>query len=96
MLGEVLLLLVAVAAATVAVHFAVRYGDLYKFGDTEHRREGRRDALRVIVPAFVAAVAAIGLLLSRLTPHGLGRQYRDEVDGLRHARQWGRTMRAGE
>lgn len=88
MLGEILLLLVAVAAATVAVHFAVRYGDLYKVGDTEHRREGTRDALRVIIPAFVAAVAATGLLLSRLTPHGLGRQYRDEVDGLRDARQW--------
>jgi hypothetical protein len=95
-LGEILLLLVAIAASAVGLYFALRYGDFYKVGDTEYRREGARDAIRIIIPALIAATAATGLLLSRLTPHGLGRQYHNEVEGLREARKWARTMRAKE
>jgi muramoyltetrapeptide carboxypeptidase LdcA involved in peptidoglycan recycling len=83
-----------VAATAIAVKFGVRYGDFYKIGDSEYRRTGTGDALRIVVPSVVAAVAVIALLLSRLMPHGLRSEFSDEIEELRQARKWSSERRA--
>lgn len=83
---EVVLVVAGFVALSLAIYFRVRYGDVYRIGDSEHRRAGLSDQLAFVVPA-AAFVGCMGLLaLRRLSSGSIRAQWKGEQELLRRAR----------
>jgi hypothetical protein len=83
---DIVLVVAAVVALTLAVYFRLRYGDVYRIGDGEYRRVGVSDQLAYVLPAAIFALS-VGLLgLRRLCGGSITMQWKREQDVLRSAR----------
>jgi uncharacterized protein HemY len=82
----VLTFAVTIAALAAALYFAARFGDVYRDGDSEHRRHDLADAAAIAVPLFVGCVGAFVMLVHRINSQGMRAQWRHEQAELRAAR----------
>lgn len=74
---------------TLALYFLLRYGDTYRFGDSEYRRVGLSDQLAYLLPA-VALATCVGLLaLRQLCGGSIWAQWKRERELLGSAREEG-------
>lgn len=83
-----LLALGAVVAAGIAIHYGLRFGDVYRVGDSEYRRTLFSDLTAIVIPAvvFLALVALLALRL--LAGDGITAQWRRERELLKAAEEW--------
>jgi hypothetical protein len=86
---ELVVSVTAVLALCLALIFLVRYGDVYRIGDSEYRRTGLSDRLAYLVPTLVLA-GCVGLLaLRRLCGGSIAGQWKHEREELRDVRRQG-------
>lgn len=83
---DLVLISATTAALVVVAAAALRYGDVYVIGDSEHRRTTTADAMRILVPALIAVGCGATVALRRLAARPLGEQWRAERALLRAAR----------
>ncbi len=83
------LAVLSLLALSLALYFRLRYGDLYRTGDTEHRRAALSDQLAYLVPGVVAACCLGALALRRLCGGSIKAQWERERELLRSARNEG-------
>lgn len=83
---DVGLAVATVVAVGVAAWFASRFGDLYRIGDTEHRRTTVADVAAIAVPLAVACGSLFVLVVRRGNPEGFVAEWRRERQELRDAK----------
>ena len=91
---EVVLVGAAFVSLTLALYFLLRYGDVYRIGDSEYRRAGLSDQLAYLLPSAALATSVGLLALRRLCGGSITTQWKRERELLRSARGEGSFMTA--
>ncbi len=86
---DVGLAVATVVAVMIAAVFATRFGDLYRIGDTEHRRTSVTDFAAIAVPLAVACGTLFVIVVRRGNPEGFFAEWRRERQELRDAKAQG-------
>ncbi len=89
--SDVALLVATLVALVIAAYFATRFGDIYRIGDSEHRRDTITDVGAVALPVLFACACLFVAVVRRLNPDGFWAEARRERQELRDARAAGRV-----
>jgi hypothetical protein len=86
--ADVVLLVTGVAALLALAYFGARFGDVYRIGDSLHRRDTGYDRLTVAGPLLVAITSFVGSTFRRMTGGSLATQWKRERALLAEARSF--------
>ena len=95
---DLALVIIAVVAAGATIYFALRYGDVHRFGDSEYRRLATSDRIAILVPAIVLGGSVTLLALRRLAGGSITAQWHRELEllaGVAREKERIRSRRTG-